>query len=58
MVFGTLPDQRDARIAQLEAALREVRPYVTGSRLERIIDAVLMPSPEGDMALTVEDLPA
>jgi len=58
VVFGTLPDPRDARIAELEAALREVRPYVTGSRLERIIDAVLMPSPEGDMALTVEDLPA
>ena len=56
--FGTLPDQRDARIAQLEAALREVRPYVTGSRLERIIDAVLVPPPEGDMRITHEELPA
>lgn len=68
--FGTLPDQRDARIAQLEAALREIgyeieqwsddvrEAAIYYTSIGEIVSRALMPPPEGDMALTVEELPA
>ena len=69
--LGTLPDPRDARIAQLEAALREVRlaysnpRFLSRSNIEdmlstmmRTIDAALIPAPVRDMVVTVEELDA
>jgi hypothetical protein len=63
--FGTLPDPRDARIAELEAALCEIRERIEKhiDRLSvqdvlimRVVDAVLPRPPESDMTMTVEDL--
>ncbi len=62
--FGTLPDPRDTRIAELEAALQMIRrdlgqyPETTEreKRTLRTIGVALMPSPEGDMTMTDEDL--
>ena len=64
-------EQATARIAQLEAALdrivllcvesRKAGPYqLRGymATIERLADGALMPSPEGDMAVTVEELDA
>lgn len=64
--FGTAPDPRDARIAELEAALSSVRDDLSSWRISfpshcstmRTIDAALMPAPEGDMRETVEELDA
>lgn len=64
--FGTAPDPRDARIAELEAALSSVRDDLSSWRISfpshcstmRTIDAALMPAPERDMAVTVEELDA
>lgn len=67
--FGDLDAQAteyQARIAELEAALREIRDdlgaYVTPMKSEartvRRIDAVLPRPPEGDMAITSEELDA
>ena len=69
--FGTLPDPRDARIAEMAAALREVRllysdpRYLSRSNIEvmlddmmRTIDKALMLPPESDMTITQEELPA
>ena len=71
VTFGTLPDPRDARIAELEAALRDVqRACVDGQfisedgmramfvGLHRFIGAALVWSPERDMSITVEELEA
>ena len=64
-IFGTAPDPRDARIAELEAALCEIRERIEKhiDRLSvqdvlimRVVDAVLPRPPEGDMTMTVEDL--
>ena len=62
------PDPRDARIAELEAALREVRKLadVNDGRTDwkRLQDAgqiartALMPSPERDMKMAQEELEA
>ncbi len=62
------PDPRDARIAELEAALREVRKLadVNDGRTDwkRLQDAgqiartALMPSPERDMKMAQEELDA
>ena len=62
------PDPRDARIAELEAALREVRKLadVNDGRTDwkRLQDAgqiartALMPSPERDMKMAQEELSA
>ena len=57
------PLTRDARIAELEAALQMIRrdlgqyPETTEreKRTMRTIDAALMPPPEGDMRETVEE---
>jgi hypothetical protein len=70
-IFGTLPDPRDARIAELEAALRDIQramgvfSVVDGEGLLRMIvatvefiDAALMPSPESDMTITQEAMDA
>ena len=64
--FGTLPDPRDARIAKLEAALqmilRDLGQYPETTEREkrtmRTIGAALMPPPEGDMTMAVEELDA
>lgn len=69
-VFTPAPDPRDARIAELEAALREIgyeieqwsddvrEAAIYYTSIGEIVSRALMPSPEGDMALTVEELPA
>ena len=70
-IFTPAPDPRDARIAALEAALdrivllcvesRKAGPYqLRGymATIERLADGALMPSPEGDMTITVEELDA
>ena len=69
-IFTPAPDPRDARIAQLEAALNAIRDEVRLWRaagmgasiyfsiIMDIAIAALMPSPEGDMAVTVEELDA
>ena len=56
-IFGTAPDPRDARIAELEAALREI---VDGCSIQ---DAWItayralypFPAPERDMVASVEE---
>lgn len=66
VAFGTLPDPRDARIAELEAALREIEhwceiavvPNLTLKAIRERANAALMPAPERDMAVTVEELDA
>ena len=75
MTFGTLPDPRDARIAELEAqdaearariaeleaAIRVVRRIAVDQRLPQIFimaSSALVPPPEGDMRITVMELPA
>ena len=65
-IFGTAPDPRDARIAELEAALSSVRDDLSSWRISfpshcstmRTIDAALMLPPESDMTITQEELPA
>ena len=62
------PDPRDARIAELEEALRDIRtmllddqeenPTYAGAMAMAVIGIVLMPSPERDMTITREELPA
>ena len=65
--FGTLPDPRDARIAELEAALREIESEAlrsTGTKwgklaiIQDIASSALVPPPEHDMTITVEELDA
>ena len=60
-------DPRDARIAELEAALRDIKfscelveLYAAGKLAGAIgiANAVLMPSPEGDMQITQEEMGA
>ena len=61
--FGTLPDPRDARIAELEAALREIEhwceiavvPYLTLKAIRERANAALVPPPERDMTMVVEE---
>ena len=62
--FGTLPDPRDVRTAELEAALREIESEAlrsTGTKwgklaiIQDIASRALMPPPEGDMRETVEE---
>ena len=65
-IFGTAPDPRDARIAELEAPLSSVRDDLSSWRISfpshcstmRTIDAALMPAPERDMTMVVEELNA
>ena len=66
-IFGTAPDPRDARIAELEAALREIRQitgrytgYGESAKVFAVwrIASALMPAPERDMTITVEELDA
>ena len=63
-IFGTLPDPRDARIAELEAALREIESEAlrsTGTKwgklaiIQDIASGALMPPPESDMTMAVEE---
>ena len=75
-IFGTAPDPRDARIAELEARVAGIKAALPawkakdiattlarncyfgyGAALLDYADA-LVPSPESDMTITVEDLPA
>lgn len=67
--FGDLDAQAteyQARIAELEAALREIEhwceiaivPYLTLKAIRERAIAALMPSPERDMTITVEELDA
>lgn len=49
---------RDARIAELEAALRDVYRQVAKHRPLAFQDAALMPGPERDMAITTEEMDA
>ena len=66
VTFGTLPDPRDARIAELEGALqmilRDLGQYPETTerekRTQRTIGAALMPPPEGDMTITQEAMDA
>ena len=66
VTLGTLPDPRDARIAELEAALSSVSDDLSSWRISfpshcstmRTIDAALMPAPERDMTMVVEELNA
>ena len=62
--FGTLPDPRDARIAELEAALREIRQQAGNGKLswrfrmgwiKGCVDVMLMPMTERDMVASVEE---
>ena len=65
-IFGTAPDPRDARIAELEAALSSVRDDLSSWRISfpshcstmRTIDAALMPAPERDRTITQEAMNA
>lgn len=67
VTLGTLPDPRDARIAQLEAALRKIvsccehRELYANNKVRecyKLANAALMPSPEGDMTITHEAMNA
>lgn len=56
--LGTLPDPRDARIAQLEAALKSI---LDGGSVEKVWGTAYLalypfPAPERDMTITVEEL--
>jgi hypothetical protein len=61
-----IDDPRDTRIAQLEAALNEIRDDLSAyverlgseERTLRMIDAVLPRPPEGDMRMSHEELDA
>ncbi len=71
-IFGTAPDPRDARIAELEAALREIAQMNSSAVKARTLqqlwgymnaighsaNVALMPPPERDMTITVEELDA
>lgn len=60
------PDPRDARIAELEAALREIEhwceiaivPYLTLKAIRERAATALMQTPERDMQITHEELGA
>ena len=59
-------ERADARIAQLEAALREIEhwceiaivPYLTLKAIRERANVALMPAPERDMQITQEELDA
>ena len=67
--LGTLPDPRDARIAELEAALREIAQMNSSAVKARTLqqlwgymnaighsaNVALMPPPESDMTITREE---
>ena len=62
-IFTPAPDPRDARIAELEAALREIEhwceiavvPYLTLKAIRERANAALVPPPERDMTMVVEE---
>jgi hypothetical protein len=61
--FGTAPDPRDARIAELEAALRETRKLLLdyrfgqGKRIGQAVEFIEAElwTPERDMTMAVEE---
>ena len=59
--FGTAPDPRDARIAELEAALKVIGAItmtpgaMSCVAISQIVNVTLMSAPEGDMRETVEE---
>lgn len=63
-IFGTAPDPRDARIAELEAALRETHRLLLdhrfgqGKRIGQAVEFIETELPERDMTITVEELDA
>ena len=66
-VFTPAPDPRDARIAELEAALREIgyeieqwsddvrEAAIYYTSIGEIVSRALMPPPESDMTMAVEE---
>lgn len=63
-IFTPAPDPRDARIAELEAALKAIDALTMDFRLSarvaisKIVATALMPPPESDMAITQEAMDA
>lgn len=63
VTLGTLPDPRDARIAELEAALRETRKLLLdyrfgqGKRIGQAVEFIEAElwTPERDMTMAVEE---
>ena len=63
-IFGTAPDPRDARIAELEAALKVIGALtmtpgaMSCVAISQIVNDALMPAPERDMTITQEAMDA